>query len=102
MKERNKMTNTYRYLPDTEQDKKEMLDFLGLSSIDELFEDIPAELRLKGELDLPAADSEPALLKKMHKLAGKNKNADQYPTFLRCWYIRSLYSKCCGSYDLSL
>ena len=76
------MTNTYRYLPDTEQDKKEMLDFLGLSSIDQLFEDIPANLRLKGELDLPAADSEPVLLKKMHKLAGKNKNADQYPTFL--------------------
>ena len=47
------MTNTYRYLPDTEQDKKEMLDFLGLSSIDQLFEDIPANLRLKGELDLP-------------------------------------------------
>ena len=76
------MTNTYRYLPDTEQDKKEMLDFLGLSSIDQLFEDIPANLRLKGELDLPAADSEPVLLKKMHKLAGKNKNANEYPTFL--------------------
>ena len=76
------MTNTYRYLPDTEQDKKEMLDFLGLSSIDELFEDIPAKLRLKGELDIPDADSEPVLLKKMNKLAVKNKNANHYPTFL--------------------
>ena len=36
------MTNTYRYLPDTEQDKKEMLEYLGMSSIDELFADIPA------------------------------------------------------------
>ena len=76
------MTNTYRYLPDTEQDKKEMLDFLGLSSIDQLFEDIPANLRLKGELDLPAADPEPVLLKKMNRLAGKNKNANEYRTFL--------------------
>ena len=82
MKERNKMTNTYRYLPDTEQDKKEMLDFLGMSSIEELFEDIPAELRLKGELNIPDADPEPVLLKKMNKLAAKNINADQYPTFL--------------------
>ena len=41
------MTNTYRYLPDTEQDKKEMLDFLGLSSIDQLFEDIPAKSSFK-------------------------------------------------------
>jgi len=76
------MTNTYRYLPDTEQDRKEMLDFLNLSSIDDLFEDIPAEIRLTGELDIPDADSEPTLLKKFSKLAARNLNADQYPTFL--------------------
>src|SRR3954466_9714709 len=82
MKERNKMTNTYRYLPDTEQDKKEMLDFLNMSSIEELFEDIPSELRLKGELNIPEEDSEPVLMKKMKELAARNINADQYPTFL--------------------
>ena len=37
---------------------------------------------LTGELDIPEADPEPTLLKKMKKLAAKNKNADQYPTFL--------------------
>ena len=82
MKERNNMTNTYRYLPDTEQDKKEMLDLLNMSSIEELFADIPSELRLKGELNIPEADSEPTLIKKMKKLAARNINADQYPTFL--------------------
>lgn len=76
------MANTYRYLPDTEQDKKEMLDFLGMSSIEELFEDIPSELRLKGELAIPEADPEPLLMKKMNQLAARNLNADQYPTFL--------------------
>ena len=76
------MTNTYRYLPDTEQDKKEMLDLLNMSSIEELFADIPSELRLEGELNIPEADSEPVLLKKMQKLAARNINADQYPTFL--------------------
>ena len=76
------MTNTYRYLPDTEQDKKEMLEYLGMSSIEELFADIPSELRLKGELNIPDADPEPVLLKKMNKLAAKNLNADQYATFL--------------------
>ena len=76
------MTNTYRYLPDTEQDKKEMLDLLNMSSIEELFADIPSELRLKGELNIPEADSEPTLIKKMKKLAARNINADQYPTFL--------------------
>jgi glycine dehydrogenase subunit 1 len=76
------MANTYRYLPDTEQDKKEMLDFLGMSSIEELFADIPSELRLKGELTIPEADPEPLLMKKMNELAARNLNANQYPTFL--------------------
>ncbi|KKK38211.1 glycine dehydrogenase [Mesobacillus campisalis] len=76
------MTNTYRYLPDTKQDQEEMLKFLNISSVEELFEDIPSEIRLKGELDIPNADSEPVLLKKMSQLAARNKNANDYPTFL--------------------
>lgn len=76
------MTNTYRYLPDTEQDRKEMLDFLNLSSTEELFKVIPEELRLKDGLNIPAADPEPVLMKKMQKLASRNINADQYPIFL--------------------
>ena len=59
-----------------------MLDLLNMSSIEELFADIPSELRLKGELNIPEADSEPTLMKKMKKLAARNINADQYPTFL--------------------
>ena len=76
------MTSTYRYLPDTKQDQEEMLAFLNMSSIDELFADIPAEIRFQGELNIPMADPEPVLLKKMHRLASKNKNVNQYPTFL--------------------
>ncbi|WP_066255302.1 aminomethyl-transferring glycine dehydrogenase subunit GcvPA [Neobacillus drentensis] len=76
------MTSTYRYLPDTKQDQEEMLAFLNISSIDELFEDIPAEIQLKGDLNIPKAVSEPLLLKKMNQLASKNKNANHYPTFL--------------------
>ncbi|MFC0470504.1 aminomethyl-transferring glycine dehydrogenase subunit GcvPA [Halalkalibacter kiskunsagensis] len=76
------MTNTYRYLPDTKQDQEEMLAFLNISSIDELFEDIPSDLRLDGELNIPKAVPEPLLLKKMHQLASRNKNANYYLTFL--------------------
>ena len=65
------MTSTYRYLPDTKQDQEEMLAFLNISSIDELFEDIPAEIRLKGELNIPEADPEPLLMKKMNQLASQ-------------------------------
>ncbi len=76
------MTSTYRYLPDTKQDQEEMLEFLQVSSIDELFEDIPADIRLQGELNIPQAVPEPLLMKKMNQLATKNINANQYPTFL--------------------
>ena len=55
---------------------------LHISSIYELFEDIPAEIRLQGELNIPEADSEPLLMKKMIQLSTKNKNANHYPTFL--------------------
>lgn len=76
------MTNTYRYLPDTKQDQEEMLAFLNVASIDDLFEDIPSDIRLDGELTIPKADPEPILMKKMHQLAAQNKNANQYPIFL--------------------
>ena len=42
----------YRYLPMTESDKKEMLDTVGVKSTEELFADIPEEVRFKGELNL--------------------------------------------------
>ncbi|MDQ0256405.1 glycine dehydrogenase subunit 1 [Evansella vedderi] len=76
------MTATFRYLPDTEKDQKEMLSLLNVHSIDDLFEDIPVDIRLEGELNIPKADPEPILLKKMSQLAGKNKHANHYPIFL--------------------
>lgn len=73
---------TYRYLPDTQQDQEEMLKFLNISSVDELFEDLPSEIRLDSELNIPDAVPESLLFKKMHQLASQNKNANNYPTFL--------------------
>lgn len=53
----------HRYLPMTEQDKQDMLDVVGVSSVDELFEDIPEKVRFKGLYDIKEAKSESALLK---------------------------------------
>ncbi len=77
-----KMTSTYRYLPDTKQDQEEMLALLTISSVDELFEDVPKEIRLEGELNIPNAVPEPLLVKKMHQLSSQNKHANHYPIFL--------------------
>ena len=52
--------NMHRYIPNTEADLLHA-DRLGLSSIDELFRDIPRELLLENGLDLPEALSEQEL-----------------------------------------
>lgn len=46
------------YVPNTMEERREMLEAIGLKSMDELFSDIPADLRLDRELDLPAPMSE--------------------------------------------
>jgi len=72
----------HRYLPMTEQDQKEMLDTIGVESIDELFSDIPEKVRFKGEYNIKKAKSEPALLKELASLAGKNADLKQNVSFL--------------------
>ncbi|KYG33085.1 aminomethyl-transferring glycine dehydrogenase subunit GcvPA [Priestia endophytica] len=76
------MTASYRYLPDTKQDQKEMFSLLNISSVNELFEDLPTEIRLEKELNIQPATSESLLMKKMQNLALQNRNANQYPNFL--------------------
>ncbi|UZJ80680.1 aminomethyl-transferring glycine dehydrogenase subunit GcvPA [Fictibacillus sp. KU28468] len=73
---------TFRYLPMTEQDKKEMMKAVGIASTEELFKDIPEKVRFKGELQIEKALSEPELVKYMSGLAQKNKNTKDYPSFL--------------------
>ncbi|MCJ1735335.1 aminomethyl-transferring glycine dehydrogenase subunit GcvPA [Listeria ivanovii] len=72
----------HRYLPMTEQDEKEMLDTIGVASIDDLFQDIPEKIRFKRDYNLKPAKSEPALLRELSKLASKNANTTEYTSFL--------------------
>lgn len=74
--------NEFSYLPDTEQDQKEMLDTLEIESVDNLFSDIPAEIRLTEELPIPQAMDESTLTKKMRRLANRNIPAHDYALFL--------------------
>lgn len=70
------------YIPNTEAERQKMLDFLGISSVEELFSDIPESVRLKRELKLPAAWSELELDRNFSKLAGKNANLNDNASFL--------------------
>jgi glycine dehydrogenase subunit 1 len=59
-----------RYIPHTQADVKLMLERIGAAGIDELFEQIPAGLRLGRELELPPAMSEPELMAHLQHMAG--------------------------------
>lgn len=72
----------HRYLPMTEQDQKDMLKTIGVSSIDELFADIPEKVRFQGEYNIKPAKSETALLKELTKMAAKNADSRRYASFL--------------------
>jgi len=72
----------YRYLPQTDQDKREMLATLGISRVEELFADIPEEVRFKGALQIPEALSEPELVKYFTGLSNKNVNFSTHVSFL--------------------
>jgi glycine dehydrogenase subunit 1 len=72
----------HRYLPMTEQDQQEMLKTVGANSIEDLFKDIPEEIRFKGELPVSKRLDEYALTTYLSALAAKNANTDQYPSFL--------------------
>ncbi len=72
----------FPYIPHTEEEIKEMLDVVGLSSVEELFSDIPSDLKLNRELDLPLAKSELEVMTYMNKLANKNCSTTQNVCFL--------------------
>lgn len=73
---------TYRYLPMTDQDRKAMLNTIGVNHVDELFADIPEAIRFKGKLDIPEAMSEPELVRHMRRLAGQNLDFGRVVSFL--------------------
>jgi glycine dehydrogenase subunit 1 len=71
-----------RYIPNTEQDRRQMLDAIGAGSVDNLFADVPDALRLKRPLKIPPALAEAEVVKRLRSLADRNADADRYNSFL--------------------
>ena len=59
-----------------------MLDAIGIEKIDDLFADIPAEVRLGRDLDLPDGLSEPEVYEHLAALAARNADAESETCFL--------------------
>ncbi len=72
------------YIPNSVPEvKAKMLEEIGVENIEELYSDIPDQLRFKGKMKLPKAlTSELALKQHMEKILSKNKSVNEYDSFL--------------------
>ena len=59
------------YIPNTDTDQAAMLQAIGLSSMDDLFADIPAALQIP-TLNLPEGRSEADVYNRLHHLSHRN------------------------------
>ncbi|HVG26550.1 MAG TPA: aminomethyl-transferring glycine dehydrogenase subunit GcvPA [Acidobacteriaceae bacterium] len=82
-----------RYLPKSPADRKEMLEAIGASSIEELFETIPGEYRLTRDLEVPRQHAESEVMDRFRAFAAGLASGDAselawgpaaklYPSFL--------------------
>lgn len=61
------------FIPNTPDDKKKMLEALGVSSYRELLKDIPEDLFFKGDIELDKALSEEEVLNLLKEIAASNR-----------------------------
>lgn len=72
----------FPYIPITKEDEEEMLKVIGVDSINDLFNDIPSNLKFDKELDFPKQKSEIEIRNILNKLANKNTSTDDSICFI--------------------
>ncbi len=69
-------SSSHRYIPNAGEDIREMLDVVGVESIDRLFDTIPDAVKLKDLLDVPGPWSEVESRRWFRALAARNLTTD--------------------------
>ena len=64
---------SHRYLPQSDNDIREMLSVVGCSDVDELYADIPESIRFKGDYDLPQGMSEMEVRARIDSMGAANR-----------------------------
>lgn len=70
------------YIPNTPDEVQEMLKAIGVKTVEDLFVEVPPELRLQGGLKIPPGVSEVEMTKSLTALAKKNTTVDDCTCFL--------------------
>ncbi len=66
----------------TDADREAMLATIGVSSVEELFRDVPPGVRMERDLDLGAPLTEHEIVRRLEELAARNTHAGQEVSFL--------------------
>ncbi len=77
-----------RYLPQTDADRRAMLEVIGAAGIDDLYVDVPRSARLEGPLDLPPHRGELEVERALEAMAAKNLHGGDAPFFIGCGAYR--------------
>ena len=64
----------HRYFPHTEEDIRQMLEVIGVKSLDDLYAEVPEELKLGRDLDLPEGKSEAEIRRIFAGLSAQNRH----------------------------
>ena len=62
----------HKFLPHTSEDIQQMLERVGVKNLEDLYAEVPASIRLKGDYDIPEAMSELEIRSFFEKLGQKN------------------------------
>lgn len=68
------------YVPSTKEERQKMLQAIGLNSVEELYQDVPSQMLLHDQLNIPTGMSELEVGRAVSAMAAKNK---AYTTILR-------------------
>ncbi|MCC6464218.1 MAG: aminomethyl-transferring glycine dehydrogenase subunit GcvPA [Planctomycetes bacterium] len=73
------------FIQNTEKDRRDMLAAIGVKSVEDLYQDVPAELRIrmddKSKLQLPAGKGELDVTRHVNSLLAKSRTAADYAFF---------------------
>lgn len=69
----------FKYFPHTEEEIKQMLAKAGMESLDDLYSDVPEQIRFKGEYDLPEPLSEAGIRTFFEKIGNKTSVSQYLP-----------------------
>ncbi|GAB6152406.1 aminomethyl-transferring glycine dehydrogenase subunit GcvPA [Desulfosporosinus burensis] len=70
------------FVPNTDSQKDRLLARIGIKSVEELFEDIPKEVRLQRPLAIRGGMSEQDLVKHVKGLANRNTTVEEFSSYL--------------------